>query len=920
MNTIKLFLLFLTSRFIKFPYLTVMRTDFFTKQNTKNTDFHHVSDAIHTALIYFPFLTVIFFLHPELQAQNVSIYGPFPHAEWKKWDYMTHTSLLEHDWLTQLKIHLFQKKYLSSEEINRSLNASVSTDSPTETSSSEILPPPHDNIHLELPSLLSSDTLTDPEKSSDPAHVANLKNSSQKDFTETETPSFLSPEQISDFPKLTESKMDEELISILTQRENNVQTKSESAAQKEDPVSLEISSTEEDHDMIKLLIPPGHPHAPKDVTDPLSEEVNSPETDIFKNFDSTPKDNTIKNTFPQTETQNPADSEHQNPFPLHTSAHSSSRTEASPNTLTLPEIHPEESPEFIGKNSPERELELLLQALEENPEEKILPENTSFAENVFPSDKNTQNTTDTKNTSSEDEFLKDMTRFPDEDVSDDFPEPKNLLTPENPNEHLSGEDTSSDSILPEVLPDTINENKKTDFPPTQKEENPFPQNTGNQNSENSLTLPSLSEDHSGHQTENSRTKNIIPENHFTKTENSADTVSLPKKTDFQEALSPTNISQETQKTASETSHEIHTETPEDHNRLRKFPPLSAAEIELAARLKRTTDVYRQISMATEENRPSDIMMFTIPYGCKVAIYNGCRESEKHINAIGALCWNFPMREQVTFNTASDSLMPNLGYGVQRYPGQLLATFALSRVSTKYKFPARFPVPETSLSPFEKNKTELPQNQIYSVSTLVDFEKTRCREGADLSYSIIGLSYYLSPETKWEDRDGNLWSLEKMVLNELTRKPNIASMDITNQLFGLTCALRCRKQRSDAPLSPIYLAAEKYLTDFRQFALRNQNAWFCWHPRYFEYRGISNSQRKEMFFASANILRWLVLETPNAELADPRIIQAMDTLERLTYAHLQYWDPAEASSQEIEGVSAALHAMIIFQKRYFNPRK
>ena len=350
---------------------------------------------------------------------------------------------------------------------------------------------------------------------------------------------------------------------------------------------------------------------------------------------------------------------------------------------------------------------------------------------------------------------------------------------------------------------------------------------------------------------------------------------------------------------------------------RKHPPLTETEKELAARVQRTLEVYRKISMATGENSPSDIMLFVIPYGCKATVYQGFRESEKPINAVGALCWNMPMRQQVVFNPAGKELMPNVGYGIQRYPGQLLATFALSRVSVDYEFPARSSADERAAA---KKAGQAPPRTIYSVNDLVELEKKRCRTKTDLSFALIGLSYYLDPDVVWEDRDGRLWTLEKMVYYELKRKPNTGSAEITNQLLGLTCALRCRKQKSNEPLSPIYQAAEKYLAEYRAFALRNQNAWHCWHPSYFEYRGVSTRRRSEMLFASANIMRWLVLDTPTEELSSPEMIRGIDILERLTFDHVRRWDPAGASAKEVEGVSAALHALMIYQKRYFEPRK
>ncbi len=347
-------------------------------------------------------------------------------------------------------------------------------------------------------------------------------------------------------------------------------------------------------------------------------------------------------------------------------------------------------------------------------------------------------------------------------------------------------------------------------------------------------------------------------------------------------------------------------------------PLTEAEKILSSRLRRTLDIYRMISMATDENRPSDIMMFAIPFGCKVAVYDGCREAEEYINAIGALCWNYPMREQLTFNPAGDRLLPNLGYGVQRYQGQLLATFALSRVSANYTFPAHSSQTDIFLARTATSAEKLPRRS-FTVMDLVEYEQKRCRQGTELSYALAGLSYYLPPDAVWKDADGNRWSLEKLLYHELNRPTNLGTADITNQLFGISCALRCRQQRVKMETSAVYLAAAKYLEDFREFALVHQNEWHCWHPRFFERKGISR-QRDELFFASAHILRWLVMETPQEALSDPRIQSAVDILERFAFDHLTRWDPCVASAKELEGVMAALHAMTLYQRRYLEPRK
>lgn len=325
---------------------------------------------------------------------------------------------------------------------------------------------------------------------------------------------------------------------------------------------------------------------------------------------------------------------------------------------------------------------------------------------------------------------------------------------------------------------------------------------------------------------------------------------------------------------------------------------TAEEESLLARIRRTLRIYRQTSLATQENSPSEIMLWILPFGCQAEIYRGCREEEDRINAIAALCWNIPMGEEVTFGGNSRQLLPRLGYGIQHTSGQLLATLAIARVPIDYPFPAA------------------GNERVFRVSDLVEFEKSRCVAGNDLSSILIGLSYYISPEETWEANDGEMWNLERIVRNELSRKVDAASPEITSQLLGLIYSLRCLRMRSVDITTGEFARAREYLQTFRQFAFSLQNEAGCWHPLFFTRKGAEANDFRGMLLASGPILQWLVAATPVEELSDPALQKAVSVVEALLYLHLEYWDPATASPREIEGVCAALHALVIYEKRYF----
>ena len=370
------------------------------------------------------------------------------------------------------------------------------------------------------------------------------------------------------------------------------------------------------------------------------------------------------------------------------------------------------------------------------------------------------------------------------------------------------------------------------------------------------------------------------------------------------------------------------------------PVCSAAELDLQKKIQQILRTYEHISLCSEENRPIDVISYIVPYGCDAEIYFGAREGGRRINAIGALCWNVPMGDESAFTSSRERLMPRLGYGIQQYSGQLLAALAIARVPIDYRFPAGWAelnensenvnaLPSAN-EPASLENTEEPSESSeelrsgmprgkkrFGIQNLVEFEQKNCRWSRDLSQTLIALSYYLPPDAEWESGDGETWTLERLVKNELDRPVETGSSAATNQLLGLLCAIRCRQMRTgDAPLEGQYARAEKFLESWRTYVLDLQNEIGIWHPEFFLKKGVTPNRPTEMLLSSGHILRWLVTVTPRQELNDPRIFKAVSTIHELLEFQLMYWNPTNASSTEIEGIMAALHALAIYEKRRF----
>ncbi|MDO4629866.1 MAG: hypothetical protein Q4C70_11840, partial [Planctomycetia bacterium] len=395
-----------------------------------------------------------------------------------------------------------------------------------------------------------------------------------------------------------------------------------------------------------------------------------------------------------------------------------------------------------------------------------------------------------------------------------------------------------------------------------------------------------------------------------------------------------------------------------------IPACTNTELALREKIRKTLRAYDHISLCTEENRPIDVISYIVPYGCDAEIYYGPRESNIRINAIGALCWNVPLGDESAFTDSTERLMPRLGYGIQQYSGQLLAALAIARVPIDYRFPAGWAVeadelaakekngPENGKEPYKEtrhktgNKAEftlenedefsleieeetisenendstdtLPRGQKrFGIQNLVDFEQKNCKWGRDHSLTLIALAYYLPTDAEWESSDGELWTLERLVQNELERPMAAGDSSATNQLLGLLCAIRCRQMRTkNVPLTGQYARADSYIKRFCTHVFDLQNEIGVWHPEFFKKKGMTPEKPTEMLIASGHILRWLVTATPRHQLNDPRILKSVTTVQELLDYQLTYWDPTNASGTEVEGIMTALHALTIYEKRRF----
>jgi hypothetical protein len=321
--------------------------------------------------------------------------------------------------------------------------------------------------------------------------------------------------------------------------------------------------------------------------------------------------------------------------------------------------------------------------------------------------------------------------------------------------------------------------------------------------------------------------------------------------------------------------------------------LSADMTELRDRVRKTLAVHFHQPINTVENTPGEILQFCLAYGCDTEVRFG-GPAGNAINGVGCLCYNYACSGYELLTVSKRMAVARVGYGLQEQPGQLLSVLAQSAVPIDYEIKIG--------------------KGTGTVADIVEYEKATCLSGGDLSRKLIGLSFYLGPDDRWKNAGGEEWTIERMVKEELTRLPVKGDADITEQLYGLSWALRCR-ERSHAALDGQYRRAERYINAFHDYALSLENADGSWHPMFFAAKGTGNDPAG-LLRASGRIVEWLAFSLPEDRLDDPRMVKAVSYLTGLLENYHAKWNATNSTPREIGDVMHGLHALRVYDRRLF----
>lgn len=272
------------------------------------------------------------------------------------------------------------------------------------------------------------------------------------------------------------------------------------------------------------------------------------------------------------------------------------------------------------------------------------------------------------------------------------------------------------------------------------------------------------------------------------------------------------------------------------------------------RLTRVTgclDHYLKNPETTTARSPWAVMHAILPFGADYELIgpNG------RVNAIGWMCHNGLCRTQRIFTPRSEFFIPNVGGGVQGHEGQFLAILAQSQV------PLDYPIQIGSKK--------------FTVEDLVRYEMATCKEKSELTFKLIGLSYYVDAEKQWRSNDGKVWNLEKLFAEELAQPVVGSACGGTHRLMGLSFCLRQRELQG-LPITGQFARGAKFVNEYIRYTWQLQNPDGSFSTNWYAGRGNEpNDERKVQ--TSGHMLEWLMFTVSDEELTSPRVEKAVDFL-------------------------------------------
>lgn len=263
------------------------------------------------------------------------------------------------------------------------------------------------------------------------------------------------------------------------------------------------------------------------------------------------------------------------------------------------------------------------------------------------------------------------------------------------------------------------------------------------------------------------------------------------------------------------------------------------------------------------------------------------DRQKRYNAVAWMAGNNPCRNQILFSEDANGIVVRIGPGLQGHQGQLLAIFGQIDVPVQY--------------PIYAGKKQ------FSVRDILRREMQDCNVGDELTFTLIGLAHYADSDTEWVASDGEAWSVERVIREELKQPIVGAACGGTHRLMGFGHALR-RRLAEGKPITGEWDRADRFVKDFIDYTWTLQNRDGSMSTAWFEHRE-DNGKVDRKIQTTGHMLEMLMVVTPDDQLQSPQLLRTVEFLANAMYSE-------RGHTWEVGPKGHALRSLAMYYQRVF----
>lgn len=203
-----------------------------------------------------------------------------------------------------------------------------------------------------------------------------------------------------------------------------------------------------------------------------------------------------------------------------------------------------------------------------------------------------------------------------------------------------------------------------------------------------------------------------------------------------------------------------------------------------------------------------------------------------------------------------------------------------------------------------------KGQTFKLMDLITQAQWDIYPGMEATWTLMGLTSYLPLDVRWKAKDGQEWTIDRIVAQEAAENINDSACGGSHRLYGLAMAMNQYLAQGKKP-EGAWLAAEKTIKQAIADAHKYQQPNGLFSTNFFARPGSSPDIAAQMR-TSGHVFEFLAMAMTDQELREPWMTHAADALCGL-------FEETKEMPVECAALYHGAHGLIVYRERRFGPR-